>query len=169
MAKLRIEFPGSLLSIYETEITDGVVETLMAIAKEPDAILIYQPRLTGAECCDIAVTAAEGGIGYWSRIDEYDWHRWAVSDTGVNREVDDNFVFYTIRFENPTTDAPPDLSADITPALIRRGLQIAITAARKDLVADILNGPREDWMDNLDSDSADCIIQCGVFGEVVFG
>ena len=53
--------------------------------------------LTGVECGDIAITAAEGGIGYWSVIDEYDYKRWAEEDQGI--EVADDFVFYTLEWE----------------------------------------------------------------------
>jgi hypothetical protein len=132
------------------------------------------PPLTGSECGDIAITAAEGGIGHWATIERYDWPRWTESDgtpgtVGDSKEVADDFVFYTIEYENPYDNDPPRLTADVTPVTIRRGFVRALDMARDDLVRRVLGLPREDWMGEIDADGADVIVQCGVLGDVVFG
>lgn len=132
------------------------------------------PDLTGAECGDIAITAAEGGIGYWSVIDSYDPDRWnngaIVDHTQENVEVPNDFVFYVIWFENPVETG--SVQMDITPALLKRGFE-AMAQAPLDKggwpVPRLLARAREDWTGEIDSDIADMIVQFGVFGEVVFG
>jgi hypothetical protein len=121
--------------------------------------------LSTATCGDIAITAAEGGIGYWSVIDEYKWTRWCnPAGYGNNEEVPEDFVFYTItEIEGASLI---NLSYDITPALIRRGIQLFLTGAGR------FEGRMFDDMDDfaaMDSDEADCVIQLGCFGELVYG
>jgi hypothetical protein len=126
--------------------------------------------LTGAECGDIAITAAEGGIGYWSQILTYDYGRWSEDAVPHGANVPDDFVFYTIRFENPT--GPGEIEMEITPALLKRGFE-RMSKAPLDKggwpVPKLLAEAREDWTGEIDSDIADMLVQFGVFGEVVFG
>jgi hypothetical protein len=128
--------------------------------------------LSTATCGDIAITAAEGGIGYWSVIDEYKSNRWCPTDGwGECTEVPEDFVFYTITEIDEITDIDDGecgdmVSYEITPALIRRGIQLFLTGA-----GDFRGRPfddMEDWS-CMDSDEADCVIQLGCFGEVVYG
>ena len=137
-------------------------------------MIIEVPDLTGSEAGDIAITAAEGGINYWAQIVRYhpirdDGEGWVDPDTNESIDVHDEYVFYTIEFENPKDDEPYGrLRFDITPALLRRGVEIALKD--KPLRSDLLEqlSDRETW-DEMDSELADCIVQLGVFGEVVFG
>jgi len=127
------------------------------------------PDLTAQECGEIAITAAEGGIGYWSVIDEYAFERWLVEDELL--DVPDDFVFYTIRFENPDSGAPSRLSADITPQVLRHGFEAGLAADRDRggwFFRDLIAKNREDWTGEIDSEGADMIVQFGLFGEVVF-
>ena len=126
---------------------------------------VYIERdLSTATCGDIAITAAEGGIGYWSVIDSYQWRRWLadpLDDSKGSAEVPEDFVFYTVREE-----AEDRGWFDITPRLIRRGIQLFLTGT-----GDFEGRPfddMEDWS-CMDSDEADCVIQLGCFGEVVYG
>lgn len=137
-------------------------------------MIVEVPDLTGAECGDIATTAAEGGIGYWSQIEHYDWRRWTKPDDSLdNIDVPADFVFYTIWQLKPD-ERGYDMAKpiDITPALIRRGFE---TGLKADLnkggwaFAGLLKVPRDDWTGEIDSDIADLIIQFGAFGEVVYG
>jgi hypothetical protein len=151
--------------------------------------------LTGAECGDIAITAAEGGIGHWSQIKDYQYARWAP-DGGENIEVDDDFVFYRIgewfepKHQEPQSGEERAMNAawgelrapghydfknghDITPRLIRRGLKLAIAETSRmdrrlpDLpFRTLISIAREDWTSEIDSGMADEIIQFGCFGEV---
>lgn len=74
---------------------------------------------------DIAITAAEGGIGYWSQIEEYDYRRWTGTedDDFASIEVPRDFVFYRIHRINNSESGY----------------------------------------------EADCVIQLGVYGKLIFG
>ena len=143
------------------------------------SITIEIPDLTGAECGDIAITAAEGGIGYWSEIVRYDYERWSP-ESGENIEVDEDFVFYQLIYENPTGPGRGSANSqeffpsviNITPKLLREGFELALKAPldRGGWMANgLLRIPREDWTGEIDSSGADLIVQFGIFGEVVFG
>lgn len=132
--------------------------------------VIVERDLSTATCGDIAITAAEGGIGYWSVIDSYQWKRWQadpLDDSAGNAEVDEDFVFYTLR-EMDGDDRETGLGRgyDITPQLIRRGIQLFLTGA-----GDFEGRPFDDMEDwgMMDSDEADCVVQLGCFGELVYG
>lgn len=145
-------------------------------------VQVTVPDLTGAECGDIAITAAEGGIGYWSQIETYDWSRWSPESQhqhyingeapSSNLQVPDDFVFYTIHeMDDDEMGYKPD-GIDITAALIKQGFERCL-AADKDkggwAVQGLLSHEREDWTGEIDSEIADNIIQFGVFGEIKWG
>jgi hypothetical protein len=132
-------------------------------------MIVEIPDLTAAECGDIAITAAEGGIGHWSQIESYKPSRWedgTRDDDGTN---DPEFVFYTIREDVNDNGLYEGEPIDITPSLIRRGFEPAIDEARPDLVRRLLNLAREDWTGEIDADAADVIIQLGALGEIRYG
>lgn len=102
------------------------------------------------ECGDLAITAAEGGIGYWAVIDTYRPSRWDAL------EVADDFVFYSI------VDGDREFEAiHVTPALILRGVRLMTGAGWLRIDADMELG-------ELDAAEADAIIQYGAFGELVY-
>ena len=117
-------------------------------------------RVAGA----IAITAAEGGINYWAEAVPpvlYQWTRWQGEDPlgpHVSADVDDNFVFYTIRDKE---EDPPRKVYSVTPLVIAMGLGIASAQGRVHLIADTL--------EEMDADLADVIIQLGLFKEVRYG
>ena len=135
------------------------------------------PDLTPEECGDIAVTAAEGSIGYWAQIEKYEWKRWLADvedDSKGNAHVADDFVFYRIAPLSPTeTEYDWDAAQDVTPAWIRTGFERGLAAPKdkggwgvQGLVADVA---REDWTGEIDSDIADLIFQFAFYGEVTWG
>ena len=134
------------------------------------------PDLTGAECGEIAITAAEGGIGYWSIIDAYRPTRddglgegWVDPKTNECLDVADDFVFYTLHeISDEKASEYEGMEEDITPRLIRLGLETAITEGFLSAVS-LLASAREDWTSIIDSELADTIIQIGMFGEVRYG
>jgi hypothetical protein len=141
-------------------------------------VIIEIPDLTSEEAGTIVITAAEGGIGYWSQIQPdpgYRYTRWMPDlpdgSMGEPISVPDDFVFYRISPLNEDEDGyDEDTIFDITPALVRRGLELAMTQARHDLVRDVvLNSAREDWTGEIDADGADVIIQLGCYGEIIWG
>ena len=115
---------------------------------------------------DIAITAAEGGIGYWAVIDSYEWERWSQPDDSLgNIIVADDFVFFTIGSVFVDGEEP-FVAVDITPSLIERGIRLFLAGApsfERRNFADITD------LGAMDADEADAVIQLGVFGELVYG
>jgi hypothetical protein len=135
---------------------------------------IEVPDLTGAECGDIAITAAEGGTGYWAQIESYDWKRWSHEDSSMgNIEVADDFVFYRIAPLYPDESGFDWSQAqDVTPAWIRAGFERGLVAARDRggwAIQDLMSVAREDWTGEIDSNCADLIFQFAFYGEIVWG
>lgn len=141
-------------------------------------ITVNVPRdITTATAGDIAVTAAEGGIGYWAVIDRYDWKSWFTESSDFNepRDVLTDYVFYTIvdleegdlddlRDDCVRRDIEMDLK--VTPTLIARGIERFLQGqgnVNRRVFADM-----EDFA-AMDSDEADIVIQLGAFGTLVFG
>lgn len=110
-----------------------------------------QIEVSTAALGDVAITAAEGGIGHWAVIDEYRPSRW----DGIEVDEDD-FVFYTIEYENPENDSPPRLTTAITPRVLAEGLGYVLRQRHIEDVSEV------------DAVEADEIVQYGVFGELVF-
>jgi hypothetical protein len=180
---LRITRPGSVLSVLaDRDIPEPVAEQIVALLQgevygdtPPTELLIPARTLSNAETADIAVTAAEGGVNYWASAPTgYDFRRWTTeqSDFSDNRiDLPDDFVFYRLRYENPNDEGY--LETDVTPELIRRGIQLVVSpphTIRKDLEQQVLDAVRGTPDDvDIDADAADCIVQLGIFGEVVFG
>ncbi|MES2155987.1 MAG: hypothetical protein V4510_12710 [bacterium] len=107
---------------------------------------------------DLFTTALEGGIGYWSQAETYHW-----SD-------EDPTSFYADIIDNEDDNE----SYHIDRAVIVRGLALCLEGCkygpegrpRADLMlAAATNGEDGDY----DSDVADCVVQAGLFGEVVYG
>ena len=101
-----------------------------------------------------------------SEFASYEAH--SDADSQETLSVDDDFVFYTISYENPMPGDLPRLTADVTPIVLRRGLQVAIDQKYPDITR-LLAVAREDWTGEIDADAIDVIVQCGVLGVVTFG
>ncbi len=133
--------------------------------------------LTGSDCGDVAVTAAEGGIGYWSQIETYDFKRWQPDHLynayiknevrSVNIDVPDDFVFYTIREDDEDDDTYTGEAIDVTPELIRRGVELFLRGVPNNFVARAFDDMTE--IAAMDANEADCVIQLGAFGELRYG
>lgn len=108
---------------------------------------------------DIAITAAEGGTGYWAQIYEYDWKPWdSITDDVM---LPDCFLFYTIaELDERQVGYDWDNPMDITAGVIRRGVALAVEQGYTSYAH---------LEDDLDAILADVIIQHGVFGEVIYG
>lgn len=123
--------------------------------------LTSNTQITSEECGDLAVTAAEGGIGYWAQMETYEWRRWHGSDNPADAlPVADDFVYYTIHALSEDESEFNGPAVDVTPALIKRGFGLYREQGRT-LDTD---GPSY-----LDADAADVIVQLGVYGKVVYG
>ncbi len=136
---------------------------------------IEVPDLTSQECGDIAITAAEGGTGYWAQIESYDFKRWCPSENTALDCIDvpDDFVFYRIAPLSPNEmNYEWDKAQDVTPAWIRMGFERAMEAPFNKggwFAKGLLDVPREDWTGEIDSDGADLIFQFAFYGEVTWG
>lgn len=143
------------------------------VVKQEDAV----GWLSGAECGDVAITAAEGGIGYWSQIDTYDFRRWQPDYmeaaymrnevTSMNVNVPDDFVFYTIRPDLDDSGSYEGDPIDVTPKLIRQGVELFLRGVPNNFVARAFDDMTE--LGAMDANEADCVIQLGAFGELRYG
>ncbi len=112
---------------------------------------------------DIAVTAAEGGTGYWAQIEEYKPSNWE------GKNVPMCFGFYVMHEWQDEVEPygwnGPALT--LTPAVIRRGIELYLTG----VPGNFEGRPFEDMEDlaAMDADEADCVVQLGFFGELVYG
>ena len=120
----------------------------------------------------IAITAAEGGIGYWSQISYYDWKE-------IERKTRRSDTFYEIRVMNDDESGYEKDARAIDTELIQRGVNIYLTqdiyyGPDAGIIAGQLNFEHRQFsdMDDLsamDSSEADIVIQLGLFGRLVFG
>lgn len=107
----------------------------------------------------IAVTAAEGGINYWSRMVRYRPSEWfdPVADHGV--ALCDATPLMTIMYENPNEDGL--LVSTITPEMIRLGVERLLNSGRRFYDMEEIGG--------MDAMEADLVIQQALFGDVIYG
>lgn len=141
-------------------------------------VIVYEARhvLTGEDAGDIAITAAEGGINYWATVDQYQWTRWQDIWTGDPKPISDGFVFYTIAgiveadlddLRDICLQYDHDMELAVTPRLIARGIAKYLQG-----VPGNFEGRTFADMDDfgaMDAAEADCVIQLGAFGHLVFG
>jgi hypothetical protein len=102
---------------------------------------------------DIFVTSMEGGISYWARTTKY---------------VNNNPNFFAV-IEDYEDDGKQHT---INKAVIMKGLQAFLdnkVRVRKDITKSVLYGILNKDAYDIDAEIADCIIQAGLFGEVVYG
>lgn len=123
-------------------------------------------ELTNADAGDIAVTAAEGGIGYWAKIEQYN-PRWYDPATYEPIDVPDTYNYYTLAEDNGAGHYDWDNPYIVSPAVIRRGWNRLIERWEKRSLNPFGFDPRE--LGSVDSNVADLIIQLGLFDEVRYG
>lgn len=104
---------------------------------------------------DIAITAVEGGIGYWSFIENYDYQNPDNIGTLSPSEDEDEF-------------APTILNVKTILKGIKRILKGNVKIGN-DIRQSILYAIVSDDMGDIDSQGADCIVQVGMFNQIVYG
>jgi hypothetical protein len=119
--------------------------------------------LSPSDCSDVATTAAEGGIGYWSQIDSYAPSRWMTAGD----ELPDDFVYYSLR-ELGDHGEPVGEPVPLTVAGVRAGYVSACDSLGRDVLKISMVGGESD-MDGLDADTADLIVQHAILGKMVYG
>ena len=104
---------------------------------------------------DIVVTAVEGGINYWAGALDYNAEHYP-----------DSIQATIIEFQG--MDPKP---VELTPELIERGFNLLMSGKVKinsELLHDLHHSVRtQEWEG--DAELADCIVQAGVFGDVIYG
>lgn len=129
--------------------------------------VVVEREVSTATTGDIAVTAAEGGTGYWGRMDDYRWTRWMTPDTFECVEVPVDFVFYVIR-EDPDDDGTySGKPMNVTPWVIRNGIQRYLSGVPGNVEA--RQFADMDDFGAMDAGEADCVVQLGLFGELRYG
>jgi hypothetical protein len=101
--------------------------------------------------CDIKTTALEGGINYWAKILSYskDSKEYLIQDLeSSDRWYINNEVIFN----------------GINRILVNPEFQIASRIKQY-----ILNGVMEKDSGHIDAEAADCIVQAGLFNEIIFG
>jgi hypothetical protein len=117
---------------------------------------------------DLFTTGLEGGIGYWSAASEYRY-----SDTDGNETMDFRAVIHEM---DEDEDGYSDEALVVDKHTIRRGMQrlyrhmidLGDEASRYQMQAcrDFTFGRWDDF--DFDSDTADLVIQMGLFGKIVY-
>ena len=114
----------------------------------------------------IFTTALEGGIGYWSECEKYHWSK------DKDGETDDLDGFFAV-----ITPEEEEKSLRIDIDVIEKGLtlladptKIEALRVNKSIfkICAVANATGEDEGD-IDAEVADCIVQVGLFGEVIYG
>jgi hypothetical protein len=106
---------------------------------------------------DIIVTAVEGGIDYWSQIVVYKW-----------TEGPEHTMADIIEIGDGDENKPHHIDCET----IQRGITRILNGnvgIRSDLHEQVSRGVREDDAGHVDADGADCIVQAGLFSELVYG
>lgn len=112
---------------------------------------------------DIFTTAIEGGIDYWAAVSKYYWQKDGKADLDG---------FYAVVSDAEDEDAiPEDSRIDIE--VIARGLNkicndpsVKMAGCVRSIIQE---ADRENDASNIDAEGADCIVQVGLLGELVFG
>lgn len=116
---------------------------------------------------DLFTTACEGGVNYWARFETY---RWSNGDRVNPQQVNE--------FEARLTAEDDDEEGKVyvvDAAVLRKGVRLAykdyrgpnVSAYQKRALADLQWG-RWDELD-YDADTADLVVQYGLFGKLVYG
>jgi hypothetical protein len=137
---------------------------------------------------DVAITAVESGIGYWSSCTHYRWSEGGCGD------LDRQLPFPEVRII--PAESPDDFDGELAPGVTGTrfvdegrdlGLEITLTAEMLErglaLIADpskdiglhtsyrqqIVGAAAMNEAGDIDADLADHIVQVAVFGKVIFG
>lgn len=125
------------------------------------ASLTSVATLTDDECADILCTALEGGIGYWCQA-------WDITRRDTN-EAEDYVGWAYVSFEAHDAEATDEVFGMVDYETVRRGcnLILAGNVVSPYITQMVFRHFSED--EAMDADGADCVVQLGLFGELVYG
>lgn len=124
---------------------------------------------------DIIVTAVEGGIGYWSQVEEYRHANQAPGHVFASI-IDISDDYDEEETEDSTTELPPRYRIDSE--TIYRALTLVAAAGATELEAlrigkfsqdDIIHAMMEKDAGEIDAGLADDLVQIGLFGRTMYG
>lgn len=121
---------------------------------------------------DVFVTAMEGGIGYWSIATKYHWMNKETEECdldGFYANIVDAMSAGDTDFADTEPDFPP---STINRKVIQRGLKL-IREGKAQIAPSIkewiVKDDRENEMSRMDANAADCVVQIGLFDQIVYG
>ena len=131
----------------------------------------------GEFLADIVVTAAEGGINYWAHTRNYKVHY--VDDSGVRVSIGDTVITpYSMSSAVDSASievlgregSEPKEWTTVNGGTVRKGINaLKEMEFRRDLKMALLYADNENDAGEVDSELADCIVQAGLFGKLVYG
>ena len=104
---------------------------------------------------NIVITACEGGVNHWAAVKNYKWNDADLTASATLLDTEDAFKKY-----------------DLTYKTIRSGIKTICKPGfqlREDILKNILIANRNNDAGDIDAEAADCIVQAGIFGEIVYG
>ena len=108
----------------------------------------------------VLVCAVEGGINYWAVHRKYRWHA----------AEDGNFTEASVEVSDAEGEGDQNDWKAVTLDTIESGIaKVKEIGIRRDLMEALLMGDRESDAGYIDSEVADCIVQAGLFGRVIYG
>lgn len=111
---------------------------------------------------DIITTAVEGGIGYWSQVDSYEWSPLDLDQADWKPTT---VVVYDTEEDGENAEPMP---LDI--AKVAEGINRLVQGWPDTVVTkDTLSGLATLDAGEIDSCAADAIVQCALLGEMVYG
>jgi hypothetical protein len=113
---------------------------------------------------DVFVTALEGSIDYWAEILKY---HWGIKEKDGNYRDDlDGFFAEVVPRDEPDSELRIDKTTilDGVAQIIDDNIRIS-----PDRMEKIREAARLNDAGDIDADLADCIVQAGLFGEIVYG
>ena len=128
---------------------------------------------------DVLVTAFDGDYGacwYWALAE--DCEDMTPAGVDVNEDTKDYIGgpwWTAVRFTKPPSEDDPPESEPTTVVidkdLVVRGMELVLTGQHTgpQIVGWLRQSVEENDAGMVDADVADCIVQCGLFGEVVYG
>lgn len=130
-------------------------------------------EVTDERLAEVLCSACEGGSGYWAKQDDGKESPYRFADVGGRTsiishlpgsgplELVPDFDVAITDFEDSTRGTRRPKKHRLTPAKLRRGLQVMAEKYPKHF-ADVVTG-------NGDSTTGDVLLQCALFGELVYG
>ena len=108
------------------------------------------------------VTAVEGGVNYWAEVRNY---RWAFAEDGSGR-----LVSASVELRDAEADGVEWMP--VTLDTVERGIDRikkgGVSLARSLMAAILLGDLNPEYAGDIDSEAADCIIQVGLLGDIIY-